>query len=56
MPTDKAWTMNCVLAGANVQRMLDKGEEAVRDYIRNLSSELEPVDIEYLMRRLKDKL
>jgi len=54
MPTGKLWTMNCVLAGAKVQRMLDKGEEeAVRNYLRNLTSELEPQDVEYLIMRLK---
>lgn len=49
---DKQWTMNCILAGIEVGRLLELGDfDKVRDYLKNLTSELAPNDIEYLITR-----
>lgn len=49
---DKQWTTNCILAGIEVGRLLDLGEfDKVRDYLKNLTSELTPNEIEYLITR-----
>jgi len=54
LPEDKQWTINCILAGAEVFNLLiaDKVEEA-EDKIRNLTSEFTPEDVRYLMFHLK---
>ncbi len=50
---DKQWTMNCVLAGAEIQRLLDKGEmPAARKKLEELSSELDQETISYLLHRI----
>lgn len=51
---DKQWTMNCILAGAKVADLLLTGDEVkAREVLVNLTSELKPEDIEYLIHRLK---
>ncbi len=57
MPTAKAWTMNCVLAGVKAARLIDAGDEAeAQRWLTNLSSELDPVtDVPYLLMRIKDR-
>ena len=51
---DEQWTMNCILAGAMISKLLEQGkEEDVRGYLENLTSELTPEDINYLIFRLK---
>ena len=53
---DKQWTMNCVLAGAAIQRLVDEGKfpEAKRK-LRELSSALDQKAVEYLLRRIEDR-
>lgn len=52
----KQWTMNCVLAGAAIQRLLDKGEmPAARRKLEELSSELDQETISYLLHRIVDE-
>lgn len=49
---NKQWTMNCILAGIKVGRLLDLKEfDEVRAYLKSLTSELTPNDIEYLITR-----
>ena len=53
---DKQWTMNCVLAGAAIQRLMDKGEiPAARKKLEELSSELDPETVKYLLHRIIDE-
>lgn len=54
MPSDKAWTMNCILTGANAMRLLllEKPQDA-QGWLSRLTTELEQIDIDYLMNRLK---
>lgn len=55
MPTSKAWVMNCVLAGAQAFALLHQGKEAeARAVILNLTSEFDPEDVEFIIRRLKE--
>ena len=54
--SDKQWTMNCVLAGAEIQRLLDKGEmPAARKKLEELSSELDHETVMYLLHRIIDE-
>ena len=53
---DKQWTMNCVLAGAAIQRLIDEGQiDAARKKLEELSSELDGTDVNYLMTRIIDR-
>ncbi len=53
--SDPAWTMNCVLAGAKADRLLKEGKEKeARTLLQELSSELTPSNVEYLLFRLKE--
>lgn len=55
--SDKQWTMNCVLTGAKVADLLLIGEEQhAREVLTNLTSELKPEDVEYLLKRLKTEI
>lgn len=55
MPTNKQWTMNCILTGAGVYRQLLRGQtDVARLILTNLTSELEPNEIDYLLNRIKD--
>jgi len=55
-PMDKQWTMNCVLAGAAVQRLVDEGKfTEAKKKLRELSSELDQETVEYLLRRIEDR-
>ena len=52
----KTWTMNCVLLGAKVRKLLDEGkEDEARQHLKELTSEFEPEDIDYLLFRLREK-
>lgn len=54
--SDKQWTMNCVLAGAEIQRILDTGDiPAARKLLQKLSSELDDETITYLLHRIVEK-
>ncbi|MBA7599364.1 hypothetical protein ES703_06396 [subsurface metagenome] len=54
---DKQWTMNCILAGAEVADLLLAGEEQrAREVLTNLTSELKPEDVDYLLQRLKTEV
>lgn len=54
MPTSKAWVMNCVLLGAKVKRLLDEGkEDEARQHLKELTSEFESEDVDYLLFRLR---
>jgi len=54
---DKQWTMNCVLAGAAIQRLVDekKIEEARRKLIE-LTFDLDAMTVDYLMNRIENKV
>lgn len=53
---DNQWTMNCVLAGAAIQRLVDKGKiEEARKKLTELTSELDETTVDYLMRRIEDR-
>ena len=55
MPTRKAWSMNCCLAGAQAFALLQQGKEPeARELIRNLDSELTLEDVEYIITRFKE--
>lgn len=48
-------TMNCVLAGGQAFALLHQGKEPdARELIRNLTSEFEPKDADYIIHRLKE--
>lgn len=54
MPTNKTWTMNCILTGAKVAKLLQEGkEDEARQVLSELTSEFEPQDVSYLLFRLK---
>ena len=56
MPHDKTWTMNCVLVGAKTMEFLLEGNESrARVELRQLTSALQPEDINYLIARLKEE-
>lgn len=49
----KQWTMNCVLLGATIQRLLDKGEiPEARHKLEELSSELDQETVDYILHRI----
>lgn len=53
---DKQWTMNCVLTGAELQRLVDEGKfTEAKVKLRELSSELDQETVEYLLRRIQDR-
>ncbi len=55
MPSSKAWTINCVLAGAQAFALLHQGKESdARELIRNLSSDLTLEDMDYIIHRFKE--
>ena len=55
MPTDLQWTMNCLLAGAKLRRLVMKADtEGARELLRNLTSELDEPTIEYILKRVKE--
>lgn len=54
MPTDKTWTMNCILAGTKAAKMIEEGREAVaHNCLMDLTPEFTPEDVEYLLNRIK---
>jgi len=56
MPTDKAWTMNCVMAGVIAARLIGEGkEEEAREWLTTLTSTLEFTDVDYLLSRIRDE-
>lgn len=50
---DLTWTMNCVLFGAKIIKLIQEGrkQEALAE-IKNLSSEFDDVSANYLIMRL----
>lgn len=56
MASNKTWTMNCILLGAEVARLLEEGKEAeAKEKIGQLTSEFELQDVDYLIFRLKER-
>ena len=55
MPTGNSWTMNCVIAGATVCKLIQelKLKEA-RELLAGLTSELTPNEVDYLLNRVKE--
>lgn len=53
---DLTWTINCVLFGAKVIKLIrdGKNKEAIEE-IKNLSSEFDNTWADYLVRRLKEE-
>lgn len=50
-------TMNCVIAGAKVAKLLTEGKPAeARTLLAELTSLLEPNEVDYLLNRVKDEL
>ena len=54
MPTDKAWTMNCVLAGAKAIKLAEENPWEAKQSLRNLTSEFDEDDLIYLLQRLSE--
>lgn len=53
---DKQWTMNCVLTGAAVQRLMDKDDiPAAKKKLEELSSELDPETVKYILHRIVEE-
>jgi len=55
MPTSNSWTMNCVIAGAKVCKLVQELKllEA-RELLADLTSELTPLEVDYLLNRVKE--
>ena len=49
------WTMNCILFGAKIIKLINEGkkQEALSE-IKNLSSEFDDTSAEYLVNRLSE--
>ena len=55
MSSIKVWTLNSLLAGAQAFALLLQGKETdAREILKNLTSQFEPEDVEYIVRRLKE--
>ena len=56
MSNSNSWTMNCVLAGAKAIKLVQalKLVEA-RELLAELTSELTPNEVDYLLNRVKDE-
>lgn len=53
--SDNPWIMNCVLAGARALLLLQQGRvDRAAGLLKELSSELRPEDVSYLIRRLRE--
>lgn len=54
--SDIQWTMNCVLFGAKVIKLIEEGKfEEAKKKIKNLSSEFEDdIFANYLIKRLRE--
>ena len=51
----KEWTMNCVLLGAKVGKLMEEGKvEEAREQLTDLTSELSVPDVIYLLRRVQE--
>jgi hypothetical protein len=50
------WTMNCILFGAKIQGMIKDNipDKTVLEEIKNLTSEFNDIDANYLLMRLKE--
>lgn len=49
---DKQWTMNCILAGVELGRLLKENKlQGATDHLVNLTSELTTTDLDYLITR-----
>jgi len=56
MPLDKTWTMNCVICGAKIAKLLQEGkEDEARQELLDLTSAFDAEDLNYLMFRLKER-
>lgn len=52
--SDKTWIMNCVLWGVEVSNLLREGKrEQAREKLAGLTSELQPDEIDYLLKRIE---
>ena len=57
MQTNQPWTMKCILVGAEAIYLLRQGRETeAKEKLKNLTSEFEPSDIDYLLMRLRNLL
>ena len=55
--SEKTWTINCCLAGAHALIALQRGEkETAHRILRELTSELTDMDVDYLLTRLAQNL
>ena len=53
--TGITWTMNCILFGAKIIKLVQEGKEKeALDEIKNLSSEFDDQTAQYLLMRLKE--
>ena len=53
--SDKTWTMNCVLLGTELNNLLKEGKRVeVLEKLRNLTSEFDDVDANYLLGRVEE--
>lgn len=51
---DKQWTINCVLAGAAIQRLINEGKtKEAKKKLSELTSVLDETDVSYLLNRIK---
>lgn len=51
----KAWAMNCLLLGAELNNLLRQGKDTeVVGKLRNLTSEFTDVDVAYMLHRLRE--
>lgn len=54
--SDEQWTMNCVLAGAAIQRLVDEKKiDEARKKLEELTSELDAMTVDYLLDRIVNR-